>query len=72
LSAILGGALGNVTDRVIRGHVIDYLDFHHPALAGVFVGGHFPAFNVADVGITLGATLLVLDELQRWRQQKTA
>ena len=72
LSAILGGALGNVTDRVIRGHVIDYLDFHHPALASVFVGGHFPAFNVADLGITLGATLLVLDELQRWRQQKAA
>jgi len=71
LSAILGGALGNVTDRVWRGHVIDYLDFHHPALAWQFGGGHFPAFNVADVGITLGACVLVLDELQRWRQGKT-
>jgi signal peptidase II len=54
LSLILGGALGNVIDRVRFGHVVDFLDFH----AG---GWHWPAFNVADSAITLGAALLILD-----------
>jgi len=58
LSLLLGGAIGNVIDRLAYGHVIDFLDFH--------VGGwHWPAFNVADSGIVLGAVLLVLDELRR-------
>ncbi|MES2051154.1 MAG: signal peptidase II [Pseudomonadota bacterium] len=51
-SLILGGALGNAFDRAVRGHVIDYLDFH-------LVGKHWPAFNVADIAITLGAACLV-------------
>jgi signal peptidase II len=54
LALILGGALGNVIDRVRFGHVVDFLDFH----AG---GWHWPAFNVADSAITLGAALLILD-----------
>ncbi|SMG60881.1 signal peptidase II [Paraburkholderia susongensis] len=60
LALILGGALGNVIDRLMYGHVIDFLDFH--------VGGwHWPAFNLADSAITIGAILLVLDELRRVR-----
>lgn len=63
LSLILGGALGNVLDRLMYGHVIDFLDFH--------VGGwHWPAFNVADSAITIGAVLLVFDELRRVRRAR--
>ena len=54
LALILGGALGNLYDRVFLGYVIDFLDFH-------WSGRHFPAFNVADSGITVGAFLLILD-----------
>ena len=58
LALILGGALGNVIDRLLYGHVIDFLD--------VYVGTwHWPAFNVADSGITLGAALLILDAFRR-------
>ena len=52
LSAILGGALGNLTDRLLRGHVVDFLDFHYAQY-------HWPAFNLADVWITTGAALLM-------------
>ena len=61
VSLILGGAVGNVVDRVIHGHVIDFLDFHWRTT-------HFPAFNVADCAITLGAILLIVDELRRVRR----
>ena len=54
LALILGGALGNLVDRVRFGHVVDFLDFHA-------MGAHWPAFNVADSGITVGAVLLILD-----------
>ncbi len=57
LALILGGAIGNLIDRVLYGHVIDFLDVyyqHH----------HWPAFNVADSAITLGAGLLILDMFQ--------
>ncbi|WJF89616.1 signal peptidase II [Paraburkholderia bonniea] len=60
LAFILGGALGNVIDRLAYGHVIDFLDFHLNAW-------HFPAFNLADSAITLGAILLIFDELRRVR-----
>ena len=59
LALILGGAIGNVIDRLLYGHVIDFLDFHYPAF------GHFPAFNLADSAICLGAALFILDELRR-------
>jgi len=65
LSLIMGGAIGNVIDRLIHGHVIDFLDFHWAWLSGVFPGGHFPSFNVADCAISVGAALLILDELRR-------
>ena len=58
LSLILGGAIGNLIDRLAYGHVIDFLDFHLNAW-------HWPAFNVADSAITVGAALFVLDELRR-------
>ena len=58
MTLILGGALGNLIDRIAYGYVIDFLDFH--------VGGfNWPAFNVADSAITLGAVLFILDELRR-------
>jgi len=69
LSSILGGALGNVVDRVQHGYVVDFLDFHWPWLAVVFTRGHFPAFNVADAAISVGAVSLVVAEL--WRMKKT-
>lgn len=65
LACILGGALGNVIDRIWHGYVVDMLDFHWAFLAPLFHGGHFPAFNIADVAITIGAMCLILDELLR-------
>jgi signal peptidase II len=68
LSLILGGALGNVIDRLLHGHVIDFLQFHWDWLAPIFPGGYFPSFNIADSAITVGAVLLILDELLRVRR----
>ncbi|WP_293660543.1 signal peptidase II [Rhodoferax sp. OV413] len=61
LACILGGAIGNVVDRMMYGYVVDFLDFH-------WSGMHFPAFNVADSAISVGALCLVLDELRRVRK----
>ena len=58
LSLILGGAIGNVIDRVMYGHVVDFLDFFYGT-------NQFPAFNLADSAICLGAALFILDELRR-------
>ncbi len=58
LSGILGGALGNLIDRVRFGYVVDFLDFHA-------LGYHWPAFNVADMAITGGAILIVWDSLRK-------
>ncbi|MFN5096899.1 signal peptidase II [Limnohabitans sp.] len=63
ISLILGGAIGNVIDRLLHGYVVDFLDFH-------WGGWHFPAFNLADSAITLGAICLILDELLRVRRSK--
>lgn len=54
LALILGGALGNLYDRVAYGHVVDFIDVHA-------AGWHWPAFNVADSGITVGAGILILE-----------
>ena len=71
LSCILAGAIGNnLIDRVVHGYVVDFLDFHWRFLAGIFHGGHFPAFNVADMAITAGATALILDEILRVRKSR--
>ncbi len=69
LSLILGGALGNIVDRIHYGHVIDFLEFHWNWLRPVFPGGYYPAFNVADSAISVGAVLLVVDELLRIRHR---
>ena len=61
LALMLGGALGNLWDRLEWGHVVDFLDFHHRFLEPLFREGHFPAFNVADSAITVGAALLILE-----------
>ena len=61
LSSILGGAIGNVVDRLQHGYVVDFLDFH-------LGGRHFPAFNLADSAITVGAVCLIVDELLRMRK----
>jgi signal peptidase II len=58
LSLILGGALGNVIDRLLHSYVIDFIQLHYG-------GWYFPSFNVADSAITVGAALLILDELLR-------
>jgi signal peptidase II len=59
LALILGGAIGNLIDRLVYGHVIDFLDFHWAGF------GHFPAFNIADSAICIGAALFIYDELRR-------
>ena len=61
LACILGGAIGNVIDRLMHGYVVDFLDFH-------WRGMHFPAFNIADSAISIGAACLILDELLRVRR----
>ena len=61
LALILGGAVGNVIDRLLHGYVVDFIQVHwHDA--------YFPSFNVADSAITVGAGLLILDELLRVRR----
>ncbi len=56
LAAVIGGALGNALDRVIYGRVADFFDFH-------LAGAHWPAFNVADIAISCGVVILLLDSL---------
>ena len=63
LSLILAGAIGNLIDRLLLGHVIDFLLFY-------WGDNYFPAFNLADCCITVGAALLILDEIIRIRQDK--
>jgi signal peptidase II len=63
LALIMGGAIGNVIDRLAYGHVIDFLDFHWAGF------GHFPAFNIADTAISIGAVLFIFDELRRVNKQ---
>jgi signal peptidase II len=65
LGAIIGGALGNVTDRLRFGAVTDFLDFH-------LLGVHWPAFNVADAGITVGAAVLILHSLFQGAEHRTS
>ena len=61
LALILGGAIGNVIDRLWHGHVVDFIQVHYQR-------SYFPAFNIADSAITVGAILLILDELMRVRR----
>jgi len=61
VTMIMGGALGNVIDRLLHGHVVDFIQVH-------WRGWYFPSFNLADSAITLGAILLIVDELRRVRR----
>ncbi len=61
LSLILGGAIGNVVDRLLHGYVVDFIQLH-------WAGWYFPSFNVADSAISIGAVLLIWDELRRVRK----
>lgn len=65
LALIMGGALGNLVDRIVHAKVVDFLLFYRG-------DWYFPAFNVADSAITLGAILLVVDELLRMRRERHA
>jgi signal peptidase II len=56
LACVAGGALGNVIDRLVRGHVVDFVRVHYESW-------YFPAFNVADSAITVGAALIILDSI---------
>jgi signal peptidase II len=58
LSLILGGALGNVLDRVMFGAVVDFIDLH-------YANWHWPAFNIADSAICIGAALIVWGEFRK-------
>ncbi len=64
LGLIIGGAMGNVIDRIQYGAVIDFLDFH----VGIH---HWPAFNVADMGITCGAAILIWDTIFGYHPDKS-
>jgi signal peptidase II len=61
LALILGGAIGNVVDRLMHGYVVDFIQVH-------YAGWYFPSFNIADSGISVGAALLILDEILRVRR----
>lgn len=63
LALILGGAIGNVIDRIEHGHVIDFINVH-------WQDSYFPAFNVADSAISVGAALVILDALLEWRRER--
>ncbi len=73
LALILGGALGNVIDRISHGYVVDFLDFYYPAerclplfyqVRASVVECHWPAFNIADSAITIGVVVLIIDSLR--------
>jgi signal peptidase II len=59
---VIGGALGNLIDRLSMGAVVDFIDLH-------VAGWHWPAFNLADSVIMIGAGLFILDEIRRVRQK---
>lgn len=61
VAMIVGGALGNIADRVLFGGVTDFIDFH-------YAGIHFPAFNVADSAITIGVALFIFDSLRNYKE----
>lgn len=65
LPLIIGGALGNLYDRLVHGYVVDFLSFH-------VAGWYYPAFNVADIGITLGAVALIWESIMGERRRKKA
>ena len=71
LALVLGGALGNLWDRLMLGYVVDFLDFYYQYEDdnGLLKAWHFPAFNVADMAISIGAAMLVVDAFRPKREQ---
>jgi len=65
LALILGGAVGNLWDRVVLGHVVDFISLH-------YAGYYFPAFNLADSAITVGAACMILDSFRSHREPENA
>ncbi len=63
LACLLGGAVGNVVDRLLHGYVVDFIQLHYG-------GWYFPSFNIADMAITAGAVGLILDEFLRVRRSR--
>jgi signal peptidase II len=63
VTMIMGGAIGNVVDRLLHGYVVDFIQVHYG-------GWYFPSFNLADSAITLGAVCLILDEILRVRRAR--
>ncbi len=81
LALILGGALGNVIDRIMLGYVVDFLDFYYPAeqCLPLFYKAyapisqcHWPAFNIADSAIFIGVTLLIIDSIRSSLKHRTS
>ncbi|MDD5269304.1 MAG: signal peptidase II [Methylococcales bacterium] len=65
LSLVLGGAIGNLIDRLVYGYVIDFLDVYYQTW-------HWPAFNIADSAITLGVILMLVESFGLWKPEDTA
>ena len=65
LSLVIGGAIGNVIDRICYGYVIDFLDIY-------ICSSHWPAFNVADSAICIGAVLLIIDSIKSEPESQTS
>ena len=63
LVLVIGGALGNVYDRIMLGYVVDFIELHYQ-------GYYWPAFNVADSAICLGAVLLIIDAFKNKEQSR--
>jgi signal peptidase II len=72
LALVMGGALGNLLDRFLRGYVIDFIDWHLNDPLWVTARWHWPTFNIADAGISLGVGLIALDTLLVWLEQRRA
>lgn len=64
LALIIGGALGNLYDRLVYGYVVDFLDFHGKVFEMVLGYSHFPAFNIADIAISVGAFMMAVDVIR--------
>ena len=65
LSLVLGGAIGNLIDRLVYGYVIDFLDVYYQTW-------HWPAFNIADSAITLGVILMLVESFGLWKSEDTS
>jgi signal peptidase II len=63
LSLILAGAIGNVIDRIEHGYVVDFIHVH-------WGSAYFPAFNIADAALTVGAALMIFDAFLEWRRER--